>query len=191
MVRCQLKLLIPILFMFSLNVFSQPIIIEVNGIKHSCTPLNNNGGTRIDCINLAYSGPFSRDEAQQLCQGAYDDMPARCALRAYRGSFTKEEAIRMCIRAKSEGPIDCFELAYSGPFTKEESLRLCSNNRASSRTAQCALDAYRGAYSKDEAIELCRGQQRLNREMLMNKDLIQDLVKEANLKAFRTNDYKE
>ncbi len=186
-----MKFFISFLFMFSLNVFSQPIIIEVNGIKHSCTPLNNNGGNRIDCINLAYSGPFSREEAHQLCQGAYDDMPARCALRAYRGSFTKEEAIRMCIRAKSEGPIDCFELAYSGPFTKEESLRLCSNSRASSRTAQCALDAYRGAYSKDEAIELCKGQKLLNREMLMDKMMSQDLVKEANLKAFRMNEYKE
>ena len=186
-----MKFLICFLFMFSLNVFSQPIIIEVNGIKHSCTPFNNNGGNRIDCINLAYSGPFSRDEAQQLCQGAYSDMPARCALRAYRGSFTKDEAIKMCTRAISEGPIECFELAYSGPFTKDESLRLCSNYRASTRTAQCALDAYRGVYSKDEAIELCRGKQRLNPEMLMDKMMTQDLVKEANLKAFRINEYKE
>jgi hypothetical protein len=186
-----MKFLISILFMFSLNVFSQPIIIEVNGIKHSCTPFNNNGGNRIDCINLAYSGPFSREEAQQLCQGAYNDMPARCALRAYRGSFTKEEAIKMCVRAISEGPMDCFELAYSGPFSKDESLRLCSSYRANSRTAQCALDAYRGVYSKDEAIELCKRQERMKPEILMDKVMTQDLVKEANLKAFRMNEYKE
>lgn len=51
----------------------------------------------LECVNKAYGGPFSREEAQILCAGApRSTAPADCALKAYSGPYSKDEAIRMC-----------------------------------------------------------------------------------------------
>lgn len=188
-----MKLFLLSLLLFSVNVFAQTLEIEIRGVRHSCTPIGNGSGA-VSCVDLAYRGPFSKEEAFRLCQGAYNEMPARCATRAYNGSFSKEEALQMCTRAVSEGVVDCAEAAYRGPFSKEESLRLCSHPRASLQTAQCALEAYRGPYSKEEAISLCQIPRRRDHfkgtSFTASKDQLDELIKEANLKAFRLNEYK-
>lgn len=183
------------LFLFSSSLLADRVEININGIRHSCTPIGSGGTETVECIEMAYRGPFSKEEAMSLCQGSFSTMPARCALRAYRGMFSKEEALNLCRRAISEGPLDCIELAYRGPFTREESIRLCSHRRSSSRTAECALNAYRGPYSKEEAISLCqeRRQEENNVTLKMlnkSKMEVEELIKESNLKAFRLNEYK-
>lgn len=188
--------LLPLLFLCT-NAFSQAIEIEIQGVRHSCTPIYDGGygqGAR-RCAEVAYKGPFTKEEALKLCQGAMNEMPAHCAIRAYSGSFTKEEALNMCIGATSMGRIDCVEAAYDGPFTKEESMRLCSHPRADIQTAQCALEAYRGSYTKEEAIRLCQIPNRRWKKVYRHrpkpsKSEMGELIKEVNLKAFRLNEYK-
>jgi hypothetical protein len=142
-------------FHFSLTDFSPQ--------KHRCDPNNPDPGHPPDrpdpndsvaCAEKAYSGPFSREESIELCQGARGLAPATCAQTAYSGPFSKTEAIQLCKNAISNAPIDCAYDAYSGPFSREESIRLCAQSRTKG-PVECAKKAYSGPFSKDEAIELC------------------------------------
>ena len=170
------------------------IIIEIDGVEHSCLPASDSGTTletAATCANEAYRGLFSRDESLLLCGGARSNAPANCAIEAYRGPFSKEESIAICISALTTGPSECAILSYRGPFSKEGSIKLCSSPRASQATAECAIEAYRGPYSKEEAINLCklnRHKSKLN--FKMSKDMRNKLVEEANLKAFSLQEYK-
>jgi hypothetical protein len=175
---------------------AQTLEIEIGGVRHSCTPIGSGGPGpgRLDCIETAYNGPFTRDEAHRLCEGAFSDAPARCAVRAYRGPLTRDESMNLCRRAFSEGPIECVEISYRGPFTRDEALALCSHPRASAQNAHCALRAYQGPYSREESIRLCKvqGQYGLKNflKIELGKDEEEELIKKANLKAFQLGDYK-
>lgn len=112
----------------------------------------------VACANKAYSGPFSREESQQLCAGARDTSPADCGLKAYAGVYSRAEAIQLCIGSRTPtGPIDCAAKAYSGVFSRAESITLCQGN-GSVANADCALKAYAGPYSREEAIRMCKAQ---------------------------------
>lgn len=95
-----------------------------NYLCEETSPVIDPGG-RLKCVDKAYSGPFSKEEAGRICEGARDEKPAICAIKAYNGPFAKEEAIQLCVRAKGDGPVDCAIKAYNGPYSKEEALRLC------------------------------------------------------------------
>lgn len=113
-------------------------------------------GSAAECARLAYSGPFSREESIQICQGARDNAPAECGVDAYRGPFSKSEAIQLCKGTSNfYQPSACASAAYRGPFSKDESLRLCERT-GTAATADCAIKAYQGPYTKEEAIRLCR-----------------------------------
>lgn len=111
-----------------------------------------------DCIQKAYRGVFTAEEAVQICTGARSTAPAECASNAYLGIFTREESIALCIYSRSStGPVDCATKAYAGPFSREETIELCSGNTTGAN-AECALKAYAGPYSRSEAIRMCKGQ---------------------------------
>lgn len=109
----------------------------------------------VECANKAYSGPFSREESQQLCAGARSIAPADCAIKAYSGPFSRTEAVELCSRARTIGPADCAAKAYAGPFSRTESVELCRGN-GSLANADCAIKAYAGPYSKEESIRMCK-----------------------------------
>ena len=114
----------------------------------------------VECANKAYSGPFSRDEAQELCSGARSIAPADCGIKAYSGPFSRVEAVQLCKRARTIGPADCAVKAYSGPFSRVEAVELCSGN-GSVANADCAIKAYAGPYSREEAVRMCKEQPHL------------------------------
>lgn len=175
---------------FCFNLWaSAPIIIDIDGVRHQCTPMNS--GNPTECFLAANAGPFSRDEAMKLCAGSYSDAPAQCAIQAYRGRYSKEESIRLCTGATTNtGPIDCANVAYSGPFSKEESLKLCSHN-GTERIGVCAIEAYRGPYTKEEAIEMCRNPYYAkNKTPAMSKETLNQIIDEANSKALQRREYK-
>ena len=182
-----------ILIIVSSISFAQTLEIEIGGVRHSCTPIGSGPG-RLTCIETAYNGPFTRDEAHSLCEGSYTDAPARCAIRAYRGPLTRDESLSLCRRAYSEGPVECVEIAYRGPFTREEALSLCSNPRATAQNAHCALRAYQGPYTREESIRLCKTQMKSNSLAFLNgqleKNEEEELIRKANIKAFQLNEYK-
>ena len=175
---------------------ARDIIIEINGQKHACRPIDDTTpGNPLACIDAAYRGPFSRDESISLCEGAIDEAPAQCALRAYRGIYSREECLQLCTGAFSEGPIECADLAYSGPFSRDETLSLCAHPRATRAVAQCALEAYRGPYSREQSIKLCRvqngrGSRTKGLKPSFSKLDEELLIKEANLKAMSLGEYK-
>lgn len=188
-----MKFLITSLMLLSLNAFAETItrdvIIDIDGVRHQCTPMNT--GSPQKCMDTAYAGPFSREEAKRLCEGAYDASPALCGIEAYAGIYSKSEAIQLCIGATSTGPAQCGQLAYNGPFSKSEALGLCSNN-GSERRAVCAIEAYQGSYSKQEALEMCK-RVRLNDkgfEKQISKNELDKLIQAANKKAFENKEYK-
>lgn len=192
------KLLILMLALFSLNAGASTITLDINGVEHSCTPTTDSSGNAASCAQLAYSGPFSRDECTELCAGARNNGPAECALLAYKGIYTKSESLSLCQRARSAGPAECAKLAYSGPFSRAETLTLCSNPRATTSIAECALEAYAGVYSREESIELCKlgGRHKGDKtlaaffSMPKSKTDLENLIKKANIKAVLNNDYK-
>lgn len=181
------------LFMlFSLNSFAD-VVVEIGGVRHQCTPMSADGNP-VSCADRAYRGPFSREESMALCVGAFNEAPADCAIEAYKGVFSKTESLALCKGATTTGPYLCANLAYRGPFSKEETLRLCSNN-ASEATATCAIKAYRGPYSKEEAIKMCKRpgsftDKSLISERTYSKEEINQMVKEANIKAVELKEYK-
>lgn len=129
--------------------------IDKDGRRYLCRAVSNGSPSDpSDCVNHAYSGPFSKSESIELCSGANSISPATCARKAYSGPFSKSESIDLCTRAYDDGPADCARTAYSGPFSKEESVRLCRRTGSVAR-ADCARKAYSGPYSKEESISLC------------------------------------
>jgi hypothetical protein len=178
-------------FLFSTHADARSVIIDIGGVRHQCTPMNN--GNPFECIETAYRGPFSRSESETLCAGAFSSSPALCAIEAYRGRFSKSDSINLCIGATTDnGPIDCANAAYNGPFSLSESLEICSNN-GSERNAVCAIKAYSGSYSKAEAIKICKSTNFLDeKEMAFNvsKSEFDRLIKAANEKAVRNGEYK-
>lgn len=125
-------------------------------------------GGNLRCVDKAYSGPFSKDEALRLCAGAHDESPALCAIKAYSGPFNRDESLQLCIGARSVGPAECAVKAYSGPFNRAESLDLCQ--RGTLANVECAIKAYAGPYSREEAIRLCKSNPAL---LLRTLDLLE------------------
>lgn len=142
---------------FSTSVaFADSFRMVKDGQEYLCSSTSpTTPGGAVDCVNKAYSGPFSREESMRLCQGAASTAPAECASRAYAGPYSKEESINLCIGARSTGPVDCVTKAYNGPFSKSESFELCSRD-STVANAECAIKAYAGPYSKAESIRLCK-----------------------------------
>lgn len=137
------------------SAFADSFYIDKDGIRYLCEPINESPGNVTECVNLAYSGPFSKAESMQLCTGAKSVAPAQCATKAYAGPFSKTESITLCTGARSIGPFECASKAYAGPFSKTESLSLCAKN-GSIAHADCAIKAYAGPYSKEEALAMCK-----------------------------------
>jgi hypothetical protein len=101
-----------------------------DGREYLCSPTGssqppNPGGGAVDCVNKAYSGPFSRDESMQLCSGALNVGPALCAIKAYAGPFNRAEAIELCARSGTEAHAECAIKAYAGPYSRAEAIQLC------------------------------------------------------------------
>lgn len=148
-----------------------PFELIQDGYRYRCTAIGGGGGNPggvLDCVEYAYSGPFSRDESTQLCSGAINRAPADCARSAYSGPFSRTEAITLCTGTYSPtGPVECANAAYQGPFNRTESISLCARH-GTTENAQCAIRAYSGPYGKEEAIRLCR-----SNPALVNKLLIQ------------------
>ncbi len=183
-----MKLLFLFVFFTTISSFaSDSVIIEIGGIRHQCTPIENRNPSQ--CLLTAYNGPYSKDEAQELCENAHSDAPAFCGIEAYRGRFSKSESIALCKGASTKtGPVDCANLAYNGPFSTSESLTLCSHN-GTKETAECALSAYNGPYSKEEAIAICK-KSHFNKSKLLSQQELNNLIEKTNLKAFGRNEYK-
>ena len=153
-----------------------------DGKEYMCELRNPLPIDPVDCINRAYSGPFSRDEAQQLCVGARSAAPAECGIRAYSGPFSKSESIQLCVQARTVGPAECGIRAYNGPFSKEESVTLCKGN-GSLANADCAIRAYNGPYSREEAVRMCKEQPHLVLRSLALLEQSQDL--KPNIEAIK------
>ncbi len=193
-----MKTLVTFLFLsLSLTGFTQTVETTINGVRYSCHPVGGNPGSGYDpiaCGEVAYRGPFTREEAMRLCAGARSDAPANCAIKAYAGPFSKEESINLCIRAFSVGPSECALKAYAGPFSKEESLYLCGSPRASVTTADCAIRAYAGPYSREESIRMCKESYGIHAKLNISgvsKADFEDLLIQANEKAVLEGTYKK
>ena len=187
----MIKLTLLVLLAFSsLPLSAQTVETIINGQRYICSPHSNDPGSTMRCVDLAFRGPFSRDEAQRICRGSRSEAPAQCALQAFQGPFTREEAISLCAGAYTIGPVECALTAFRGPFSRDESLQLCSHPSSSLATAQCALDAFRGPYSREEAISLCRSQKALSPVPALSTAQLEALTIEVNRKAVLENDYK-
>ena len=84
----------------------------------------------LDCVNIAYAGPFSRSESMDICTGARSIGPAQCAVRAYSGPFGRDESINFCKRTGTLAMAECAIKAYAGPYSREEALKLCKASPA-------------------------------------------------------------
>lgn len=177
----------------SYSAFADSVIIEIGGVKHECSPIEN--GNPSQCFNVAYAGIYTKGEALRLCAGAYSDSPAKCGAKAYAGRYSKTESIELCIGTTTDiGPVECADLAYSGPFSSAQSIELCRMN-GSKRNAICAVEAYSGPFSKDEAISMCKNPRFIDEksarsEKQYSKVELMKLIEETNLKAFERKEYK-
>lgn len=174
-----MKLFLVMIMLFSVNAYSQgsPFYTELNGVRYYCKPVSEQPGTGInpyDCIEKAYSGPFSKSESEQLCKDAQTIGPAECAIKVYSGAFSKAESIKLCTGAYSVGPGECAITAYAGPFSKSESLDLCGGRRATIETANCAIRAYAGPYSKAEAIRICKANSKINFSAIAQNSILKN-----------------
>jgi hypothetical protein len=167
----RMKPMIILAMIFSTSAaFADSFRMIKDGQEYLCSSTSSsNPGGSIDCVNKAYQGIFSREEAMRLCQGAVSTAPVDCALKAYQGIFSKEESIGLCARARSNGPVECALKAYQGIFSKAESLDLCSGD-STVANVECAQKAYAGPYSKEEAIRMCKANPQL---MLRSLNLMQ------------------
>ncbi|MNJ98546.1 hypothetical protein D3C87_163130 [compost metagenome] len=130
-----------------------------DGQEYRCTaqtPRSPEGA--MECVNDAYRWILSKEEAFQLCQGAYSKAPASCAKNAFRYIFDRTESIELCQGSRTDtGPVDCAKKAFSWILSREEALHLCKGN-GSLATVDCVKKAYSGIYSKEEAIRLCKSE---------------------------------
>jgi hypothetical protein len=114
-----------------LQALADSFTITKNNQRYTCTsdgPTDPSG--TIDCVDMAYKGPFSKDRAIRLCTGASGIGPAQCALKAYSGPFNQDEAVGLCSRNGTVARAECALKAYQGPYSKEEALKLCSGSNA-------------------------------------------------------------
>lgn len=191
------KLLFLLLVLLTAVVHAETII-ERDGQRYSCEPIRSTPPANpATCAAMAYSGPFSRQESQDLCQGVRSNAPAKCALEVYSGPFSKDETMRLCTQVRSIGPGKCAILLYKGPFSKDETMQLCANRFATQQTAQCALEAYSGPFSKEESLEMCkvtRGRHNKKSKntfkIPMTKKMKEILIIKANKKSAHLNEYK-
>ena len=157
-------------FFAAQSVFADSFTVIRDGKEYLCEQRGPvDPGTPLNCASKAYSGPFSREESQILCQGARNDAPADCGILAYQGPFAKAEAIQLCIKARTTGPAECGKKAYNGPFSKAEAISLCKGD-GSTLNADCAIKAYQGPYSKEESIRMCKSEPML---VMRSLDLIE------------------
>lgn len=166
-----MKPLVILAMIFSTSAaFADSFRMVKDGQEYLCSSTSpSNPGGAVECVNKAYNGIFSKEEAMRLCQGAVSTAPVECAQKGYFGILSKEEAIRVCTRARSNGPIDCVQKAYFSIFSKEEAIDLCSGD-SSVANVECAQKAYSGPYSKEEAIRMCKANPQL---MLRSLNLLQ------------------
>ncbi|WP_345197576.1 hypothetical protein [Kistimonas scapharcae] len=186
------KLFCLYLFLLPLALDASFIEVEVDGMRYFCEERGGDSSSVASCLDLAYSGPFTRSESEKLCLGANTHWPAECGVRAYGGIFTRSESLQLCIRARSLGPVECAELAYAGPYTRKETLELCAHPQATKKNAQCALELYNGIYSRKDSILYCKvgyGVAVFDDRHLANKSTLSRLTKAANWKAFYRNEY--
>lgn len=151
------------LFTWSHGALADSFTIIQDGKEYLCEAKTSpSPGGAAACATQAYNGPFSRDEATQLCSGAVNTAPATCGIKAYNGPFSRSEAVQLCRGARRDenNAADCGVKAYNGPFSRAEAVQLCSSGGDLER-AECAITAYNGPYSREEAIRLCRGDARL------------------------------
>jgi len=123
-------LYVVLLILSASPAFADSFKIIRDGQEYTCTPSgpsNPNPGGVIDCVDKAYKGPFTRDEAMRLCAGAIGVGPADCAIEAYRGPFTKDESIDLCKKSGTLANAECATKAYRGPYTKAEAIKLCKS----------------------------------------------------------------
>ena len=139
------------------HAHSRPVLLEIQGIRHSCLPIGS-GDPTVSTSNCA------KQESITLCASALSTQTAECALQAYRAPFSKSEAVTLC------------------------------SGTATTRTAECAIQAVRGPYSKKEAIRLCQGSYPTglkSKKIKISKESAEEMVIQANLKAFNAGEYKE
>jgi hypothetical protein len=163
-----------------------PVIIEINGVRHSCLPIQDTDPDA--CFDMAYRGPFSKEDSMIICEGAFSDAPALCAIKAF-SRFSRQESIDLCRGAYSIGPAECVEAAYAGPFSRTESFSLCSSPGATLQTAQCAIRAFM-RHTKEESIRLCKARSLNEKSVAVTFKDLDELIVKANLKAFANGDYK-
>ncbi len=137
------------------SVFADSFSLTKDGKDYLCEqvgPLDPNGA--VACMNKAYNGPFSRDQATQICRGAQTTAPAECGIKAYNGPFNLDQAVMLCMGAKSLGPVDCGIKAYNGPFNLDQATRLCRGGTVAN--AECGIKAYNGPFNLEQAIAACQ-----------------------------------
>lgn len=171
---------------FSGAVSADSFTVIRDGKEYLCqesTPSQPGGS--LECVNDAYAGPFSRQEAFDLCEGARSVAPSACAKRAYSGPFSKNDSIQLCRRATSTGPVECATRAYNGPFSQIESIQLCRQS-GTAANADCAIRAYAGPYSKEEAIRLCR-----TNPNLVLRALAATRIQREKVREFKSNEMQD
>lgn len=127
-----------------------------DAIGRANNPSGGGGSGQVRCVEVAYAGPFSQDQAIRLCEGGGTEATAQCGIKAYGGPFSAEQALGLCQGQNSLVPADCGIRAYSGPFSAVQALQLCAG-RANSETADCGIRAYSGPFSADQSLRLCQG----------------------------------
>lgn len=93
-----MKPLIVLAMIFSMSVvFADSFRLDKDGQEYLCSSTSpSNPGGAVECVNKAYNGIFSKEEAIDLCSGDSSVANVECAQKAYSGPYSKAEAIRMC-----------------------------------------------------------------------------------------------
>ncbi len=123
------KMILCIMMLASPLAFADTFRMIKDGQEYLCSSTSTGTpGGAIACADKAYAGPFSRDEAMRLCQGAKSVSTAECAIKAYAGPFSRDESIQLCAGDSSVENANCAIKAYAGPYSREEAIRLCKTN---------------------------------------------------------------
>lgn len=110
----------------------------------------------LDCVNRAYAGPFSMEQAKVICSQSDNVVPAECGIKAYAGPFNTVQAVELCQFAKNLSPAECGIKAYAGPFNTSQAVLLCKRAETPA-PAECAVKAYSGPFNSTDSAELCAG----------------------------------
>jgi len=86
-----------VLILFSSIAFADSFRLDQDGQEYLCSPTTpNDPDGALSCSIKAYRrGPFSIEQAIELCSGDATVANAECAIKAYR-TYSKEEAIQLC-----------------------------------------------------------------------------------------------